>query len=97
MGESIGDVHSGYLGYHYVNKIDTMIYISDTRLFDLGSSAISWDGTDVDGNAVPAGAYTYYLWGYDSVNSKQRVSNHIQSAGWSRHPVIEEIGEDGMM
>ena len=95
MGESIGAVHSGHLGYHYVNKIDTMIYISDTSLFDLGTNVITWDGTDVDGNAVPAGAYTYYVWGFDSVNAKQRASAFIEGAGWYRHPVIEEVGEDG--
>ena len=70
----IGAVQNGLLGWHYVNQIDTCMYVSDTEILDIGDNTIAWDGKDADGNTVPEGDYTYYLWGYDSVNSKTMAS-----------------------
>ena len=76
-GESISAVTNGYLGWHYVNKIDTCLYVSGVNSFDIGSNVISWDGKDENGLPVTAGEYTYYLWGYDGVSQKTLVSNYI--------------------
>ncbi len=69
----IVNVQNGYLGWHYVNKIDTCIYYSSGSGFDIGKNTITWDGNDQFGDAVPAGDYTYYLWGYDNVNVRVKV------------------------
>ena len=61
QAESIGPIQNGHLGWHYVNKIDTCMYVSDMRQFGVGSDTIKWDGKNADGNAVPSGDYTYYL------------------------------------
>ena len=74
---SINEVMNGYLGWHYVNKIDTCIFFSTPKQFDIGSNTIKWDGKDQDGNTVPAGEYTYYMWAYDNVNSKVPVNMHL--------------------
>ncbi|MHB9029091.1 MAG: T9SS type A sorting domain-containing protein [Candidatus Latescibacterota bacterium] len=90
---TIKKVRNGYLGWHYVNKIDTCIYISPLKPLNLGSETIIWNGKDENGNLTPAGDYTYYLWGYDHVSPKTRV------AKYNIYPVrsmyLEEYGPDG--
>ena len=60
-GDEIGVVQNGYLGWHYVNKIDTCLYTSEPLDFQVGNNTITWTGVDDDGGTVPAGEYTYYL------------------------------------
>jgi len=67
---SIININNGYLGWHTVNKVDTCIYAAQPMLLDMGTSNITWNGKDQDGKNVEKGEYTYYLFGYDSVNSK---------------------------
>jgi len=69
-GAQISNIKNGYLGWHYVDKIDTCIYISPDNLFQAGNQTITWNGKNTDGGTVPAGDYTYYLWGYDNVGAK---------------------------
>lgn len=73
---------NGFLGWHTVNKVDTSIYISDAMSLDIGSQTVTWDGKDSDGNAVAAGSYTYYLWGYDSQNSKYPATSVFNYGSW---------------
>jgi flagellar hook assembly protein FlgD len=96
-GESIGKVHNGYLGWHYVNKIDTSIYISPPLEINVGTSTIQWDGKGEGGSIVPAGEYTYYLWAYASRNQKQFVSQKIGTImhNEGRQVYIAEYGPDG--
>ncbi len=96
-GESIIGVKNGYLGWHYVNKIDTAIYISQPAQFGVGSNAIKWNGRDDDGGLVPGGEYTYYLWGYDNVSSKQVVNETLLARGGSggKQAHIQEYGPAG--
>jgi hypothetical protein len=65
-GNDIGTFRNGLLGWHYVNKMDTCVYLRPDGLHQTGSSEITWDGKDTYGTKVPAGTYTYYLWGYDN-------------------------------
>ena len=69
QGAAISHVHNGYLGWHYVNAIDTCVYAGAPANYDIGSNNISWDGKDDDGNIVAAGEYSYYIWGYDNVTA----------------------------
>ena len=77
---SIPTVRNGYLGWHMVNKIDTCMYWEAVGQYDIGSVDIMWDGNDQDGNAVPAGDYTYYLFGYDSVSLKTLAAPQLKWA-----------------
>ncbi len=97
-GQDIGEVENGYLGWHYVNKIDTTVYVSQKYNRVPGESTIVWDGTDQDGNAVAAGTYDYYLWAYDDQTPRQWVCDYIAIGwDWDSQPChIYEVGEDGL-
>ena len=73
-GASIGTFQNGYLGWHYVNKIDTCVYMSDAVNMVKGSNKIEWNGKDDYGQLVPPGDYTYYMWAYDGQSPKVRAS-----------------------
>ena len=76
-GNEIGSVRNGHLGWHYVNKIDTTVYISERYSFLPGKHKIEWDGTSSDGENVEPGNYDYYLWGYDDVTPRQLACDYI--------------------
>lgn len=95
---TISNVMNGYLGWHHVNKVDTSIYISPSTQLSLGSNEIIWNGKDDDGNAVPKGEYTYYIWGYDNISQKITVNEVIVAKGGSGGKLahVQEVGEDGL-
>lgn len=92
--DQIISTHNGYLGWHYVNKVDTCLYYSDLQSVDVGSATVSWDGKDQDGNVVPAGDYTYYMWGYDNVNPKSKAYT-VYNIRPRRGAYLEEFGAGG--
>ncbi len=96
-GSTIKNVINGYLGWHHVNNIDTSVYIANAVNLSTGSNTIYWDGKDDDGNKVPAGSYTYYVFGYDGTSGKQLVQATIMNSGGSGGKLahIQEWGADG--
>ena len=76
-GTTINRVRNGYLGWHYVNQIDTCLYLSPMSQFDRGANKIKWNGKDESGNAVPKGDYTYYLFGFDNADSRVQMTKHM--------------------
>ncbi|HDY89870.1 MAG TPA: T9SS type A sorting domain-containing protein [bacterium] len=98
MAENIVDIQNGYLGWHYVNKIDTTVFVSSRYGRDPGETTIIWDGNDQDGNIAAAGTYDYYLWAYDDVTERQRASDFIMIGfDWSaQYTHVIEDGEDGL-
>jgi flagellar hook assembly protein FlgD len=70
QASAIGKVKNGLLGWHYVNKIDTCLYWKSAGRLAVGSNTVLWDGKNTSGTLLPAGAYTYYLWGYDDQSPK---------------------------
>ena len=76
-GESVSKVRNGYLGWHYMNKIDTCVYFSSPYAFEKGSNVITWDGKNQTGSQVAIGDYTYYLWGYDGRSPKTVMTSAI--------------------
>ncbi len=98
MAADISAVQNGYLGWHYVNKIDTTVYVSDRYSRDPGETTIVWSGKDQDGNAAAAGTYDYYLWAYDDVTERQLACDFIPMGfDWeSTFSYIYELGEDGL-
>ncbi|MHB9027956.1 MAG: FlgD immunoglobulin-like domain containing protein [Candidatus Latescibacterota bacterium] len=91
---SISKVRNGFMGWHYVNKIDTCLYVSRVNALGKGSNVISWDGKDEGGSLVGAGEYTYYLWGYDGVNTKTLA---VDSITWphATHGIFNTHDVDG--
>ncbi|MCE5248729.1 T9SS type A sorting domain-containing protein [bacterium] len=81
---SIRNIRNGYLGWHYVNKIDTCIYMSALTNLATGTNVLYWNGKDNDGNIVPPGEYTYYIWGYDSFSAKTLLTKQITPNPWNR-------------
>ena len=97
--DQIIGVKNGFLGWHYVNKIDTCIYASDfINYFDVGSNTITWDGKDNDGNMVPAGEYTYYLWGFDNLSIRTPMTHYMgqPAASGGTQAVIIEFDENDL-
>ncbi|GAG52928.1 unnamed protein product, partial [marine sediment metagenome] len=50
QASSISKIQNGYLGWHYVNKIDTCVYAGSPIQYDVGSNDIVWNGNNSDGN-----------------------------------------------
>jgi len=95
---NIVGIRNGFLGWHYVNKIDTTVYVSNRYERETGETSIVWDGNNQDGKAVAPGAYDYYLWAYDDKTSRYMASGYIRIGfGWeSQFTHIMEVGEDGL-
>lgn len=94
QADAIGSVQNGHLGWHYVNRIDTCLYVSRDYDLPAGTSDITWDGKDSDGGLVPAGDYTYYIFAYDNQTPKQTATN-VYSIGYSYANTIESTDVDG--
>jgi len=95
QAEKIGPIRNGYLGWHFVNKIDTCVYVSDIQQIGVGSNTIKWDGKDADGRMVPAGEYTYYIWGYDSISTKKPVTRKVSFNYQKTWGVIQKYDDSG--
>jgi len=91
--DAISNVQNGYIGWHYVNNIDTCIYYSSLQSMSIGANTISWDGKDQDGGTLAAGDYTYYIYGYDNQSSKLKMAQYIN---YDRMAKIQEKDEDGL-
>ena len=98
QAENIRDVRNGHLGWHYVHKIDTTVYISQRYERDKGSAEIVWDGRNQDGNLVEPGEYDYYLWAYDDKSDRKLVSNFVMIGYGICNPFCQlyERGNEGL-
>jgi hypothetical protein len=99
------ELRNGHRGWHYVNGIDTTVYISGAKEFTVGSGQkFTWDGMGTEnmsleygGNiepteAVAEGKYSYYVFAYDNKNPRERVCNYICiSFYW--HPQYTRVGD----
>jgi len=94
QGAAIGKVRNGYLGWHYVNKIDTCVYMGATMAMVKGSNTINWDGKGEGGTALPKGTYTYYLFGFDNQTAKVRMTS-VVTPGWESRDIFVTHKADG--
>ncbi len=83
---------NGFLGWHHVNKVDTCVFYSTLKSFEVGNQTLSWDGRDQDGGIVPAGEYTYYMWAYDNQGTKTLAASH----GYSENNSFVSVDTAGM-
>ncbi|MFC1538249.1 T9SS type A sorting domain-containing protein [Candidatus Latescibacterota bacterium] len=98
------NLRNGYLGWHYVNKIDTTVYISGAYLFSPGTNHITWDGSGSENTSkaymgtinpsgqVAPGRYDYYVFAYDDRNPRERVCNFL-AINFYWHAQYTKIGE----
>ena len=97
MAQDIAPVQNGYLGWHYVNKVDTCLYYAPIKNVQIGQTSIVWDGKDQDGGVVDAGAYTYYIWAFDNQGAKQIMGRSLASGwGFDYTTNVQEIDEAGL-
>ncbi|MDP2984446.1 MAG: FlgD immunoglobulin-like domain containing protein [Candidatus Latescibacter sp.] len=89
-GPNISKVMNGYLGWHYVNKIDTCVFMTPSNFMGLGSNTITWNGRDKDGALVPSGDYTYYMFGYDYKSPKIKMTQYLTPNPWGYRTVLEK-------
>jgi hypothetical protein len=80
---SIVNVTNGYLGWHYVNKVDTCVSISTGLSMEVGANVINWNGRGKDKtNLVPAGDYTYYIFAYDDKSPRILATTAFSLNPW---------------
>lgn len=94
QGANIKNVRNGFLGWHYVNKIDTTVYVSQRMNLSQGTSEIKWDGRNLDGNTVAPMSYSYFLWGYDYKTPRVNAAQFIQ-IGWDWEGQMVQVYEKG--
>jgi len=87
-GSSIGPMKNGHLGWHYVNKIDTCLYLSGAIDLKVGSNTYAWNGKNMYGAALPKGDYTYYMFAYDNKSPKM-LASQVYTLGYSYAVTIE--------
>jgi len=89
-GASISKVTNGYLGWHYVNNIDTCLYMSASNAMVIGSNTVTWNGKDKAGTAVAKGDYTYYMFGYDNKSAKVQMTSFLTPNPWGFRTILEK-------
>jgi len=94
QAENINEIHNGYLGWHFVNQIDTCMYLRETGSYGIGSATVTWDGSDQDGGTVDKGEYTYYIWGWDNQSMRQCLTRFIDVA-WNANSFYQKHDGDG--
>ncbi|MFA6471811.1 MAG: hypothetical protein WCU00_07205, partial [Candidatus Latescibacterota bacterium] len=95
-GSDIGTFRNGMLGWHYVNKVDTCVYLRADGVHETGTSNMVWDGKDSYGTKLPKGTYTYYLWGYDSQSVKAPAMKSLHITKEEEGPLaIEDTDASG--
>jgi len=97
--DEIVGVHNGFLGWHYVNHIDTTVYVSGRYQRELGDVMITWDGINSDGEKVAEDTYSYYIWGYDDKSVAQKVTDYLRmSYSWdSNKNTVVTYDEQGLV
>jgi len=93
QADNILNTTNGFLGWHYVNKVDTCLYYSAIQSVSTGANTVAWDGKDQDGGVVPAGEYTYYLWAFDNQGAKTQMGKYLS---FGRDVKIHELDESSL-
>jgi len=92
-------VMNGFKGWHFVNGIDTTIYVSSGRDYQVGNNLkYPWDGKGNEknldvvmstGNVAP-GTYSYYIVGYDN-KSDREIANSFIPIGHFMEPQFDKF------
>ena len=87
---SISKITNGFLGWHYVNNIDTCLYLSPQNALVVGSNTITWNGKDKAGTAVAKVDLTYYMFGYDNKSAKVKMTSQVNPDAWGFRTILEK-------
>jgi hypothetical protein len=90
----VNATRNGYLGWHYVDGIDTCIYISPPYRFQKGPNTVTWDGRYPGGRPVYRDACDYYLWGLDSDSPDVKATGFIHPRRFAS-AFVQTIHQDG--
>ena len=100
-------IANGYKQWHFVNKIDTTVYVSSSKMVEPGNNHIfEWDGYgnekeyDVltsNDRFIDYGIYHYYIWGYDPESPRELASDvlpigHYDQGQYLRFYVYDDQG-----
>ncbi len=85
---AIRNIRSGHLGWHYVNRIDTCFYLSPPYSCTPGQNTVTWNGRDDDGQVVPPGDYTFYLWGVEAETTSGKSCVDSRFPGLDRSALV---------
>jgi hypothetical protein len=92
-GKTVERLQGGYLGWHYVDLIDTCIYVSAPCIFGTGQNTVVWNGRNKNGRIPPNRDYTYYLWGYDHTSPGLIATRYIEPRRFARaHIRTRDVG-----
>ncbi len=86
--QSVRDVRNGYLGWHYMNYVDTCMYLSPPQLFQPGNNTIVWDGRDERGYHAIIYQHRYYLWAYGAESPPRKATGAFRGYGFGRSSLI---------
>ena len=79
-------VMNGFRGWHFVNGIDTTVYVSAGRDYDASATNVfPWSGQGnereyedyVDGAPLAPGTYSFYLLGYDNRSARELANDFV--------------------
>ncbi len=90
---TVQSVRNGYLGWHYVNRIDTCVYVAPPVQLAVGANTMRWQGRDENGNPLSSADYTYYLWGVADGSVKVRAAPLSTQDIWNNPPIIVQYDE----
>ena len=54
-----------------------VVHVSEGKRYEEGSHVITWDGRDLDGNPVPSGDYSYFLYAVDEQSQPTVVAVNV--------------------
>ncbi len=94
-GMTVQSVRNGYLGWNYVNKTDTCVYVAPPVHLSVGANTMRWAGRDANGNTLPSADYTYYLWGIADKDVKVHAAPFPTHDIWRNPPILLQYDERG--
>ena len=69
LGDFIPRITNGYMNWHTISGVDTLVYVSPGVKFTEGNHTIVWDGVDKNGVSAPVMNYNYYIIAIDQSGS----------------------------
>ena len=83
------DAEHGDPGWHVYDGVDYLVFKSEGQRFEEGDNTIVWNGQDMNGNVVEAGAYHLYLAAYDDEATPHLVGPVKRTTGSYRFAAID--------
>lgn len=89
--QNIESIRNGHLGWHYVNHVDTVIYVSPPYELTEGEHTLTWEFQSEDGFISPYGEFRCIVWGYGHVPA-QTATEQLQNGNPGFISTYDSIG-----